>query len=321
MRRGDDAHVDLGGLRGADGLERTLLQDSQELYLKVGTHVAYLVEEDRSAVGDREPAFTMFERIREGAFDMPEEFGLEEFLGNRAAVDGDQSAIRPAAVVVERARDQFFAGPALACDEDGALCVGDLFDKGQRASEADTLSNDAVEFMTRAELALQVAVFGFQPTVLDGLRDEPSNHVESILFEGFFEIPERTRLQGLERVLRRVVPGHDDTGEVGLDFEDLPDEFEAVDAGHLNVAENEIDGFGRNLLESFGRVPRHQDFEARAMKNALDRAAIEFFVVDDEHAIFLQGDSPRSGGGAASVGEPRCIRQISASRDRLRPIR
>ena len=125
--------------------------------------------------------------------------------------------------------------------------------------------------------------------MLDGLLDEPSNNVESVLLEGLFEIPERTRLQGFDRVLGCVVARHHDTGQIGLDFMDLADELEAVDAGHLNIAEHEIDRCSRDQLECFDRIRGHQDVIADAPQDALDRAAIEFLVIDDENVVLLQG--------------------------------
>src|SRR3546814_19886953 len=40
---------------------------------------------------------------------MPEEFGFDEFAGNRAAVDRGKGLARPDAFVVDRAGDQFLA--------------------------------------------------------------------------------------------------------------------------------------------------------------------------------------------------------------------
>ena len=84
---------------------------------------------------------------------------------------------------------------------------------------------------------------------------------------------------------------------------DLTDQLEAVDAGHLDVAEHEIDGFSRDQLERFDRIRGHQYVVADAPQDAFDRAAIEFLVIDDEDVILLQGWSPLSGGGGRSVGD------------------
>src|SRR5439155_25580062 len=52
----EDAHVDLQGAVAADPLELALLQDAQDLGLRLRPHVADLVEEERPAVGDLELA-------------------------------------------------------------------------------------------------------------------------------------------------------------------------------------------------------------------------------------------------------------------------
>ena len=64
VRRGDDAHVDLDRLAAADPLELALLQDAQQLDLHVQRELADLVEEQRAAVGQLEPAQPARHRAR-----------------------------------------------------------------------------------------------------------------------------------------------------------------------------------------------------------------------------------------------------------------
>ena len=54
--RRDDAHVDLLRALRAERLELALLEHAQQLGLERRAHRADLVEEDRAAVGEREPA-------------------------------------------------------------------------------------------------------------------------------------------------------------------------------------------------------------------------------------------------------------------------
>jgi hypothetical protein len=93
-----------------------------------------------------------------------------------------------------------------------------------------------------------MSVFGFQATVFNGLCDELSHDIEAVVFEGFFEVPERARLKGLDGILRCVVPGHHDAGQVRFDLVNLAHEFQPVDPGHLDVTEHEIDLVVGNLL-------------------------------------------------------------------------
>ena len=52
--------------------------------------------------------------VRECALHVPEEFGLEQFLGNGAAVDRNHGRALAPAVVVQCAREELLAGAALA---------------------------------------------------------------------------------------------------------------------------------------------------------------------------------------------------------------
>ena len=56
MGRGHDAHVDLHRRRPADALEPPLLEHAEELHLQGRRQLAHLVEEERAAVRQLEPA-------------------------------------------------------------------------------------------------------------------------------------------------------------------------------------------------------------------------------------------------------------------------
>ena len=51
---GDDAHIDLAACRVTQRREFALLDDAQQLRLRLGRDVADLIEKDRAAVGDFE---------------------------------------------------------------------------------------------------------------------------------------------------------------------------------------------------------------------------------------------------------------------------
>ena len=78
MRRRDDAHVDRERLGAADALERALLEHAQQLGLRLGRHVADLVEEDRAAVRGLEAADAARVGAGERALLVAEELALEE---------------------------------------------------------------------------------------------------------------------------------------------------------------------------------------------------------------------------------------------------
>src|SRR3712207_1532347 len=100
VRRRDDSHVHAYRARAADALERSLLQDAQELRLKHGRQLADFVEEERAAVRDFELALLLRERARERAALVPEQLRLQQSLRQRRAVYRDEGALAPAAVLV-----------------------------------------------------------------------------------------------------------------------------------------------------------------------------------------------------------------------------
>ena len=88
--RGDDAHVDRLLVAAAEAAERALLQHAQQLDLRRRRHLGDLVEEQRAAVGELEAALPPLGGAGERALLVAEDLALEQRLGNRRAVDGDE---------------------------------------------------------------------------------------------------------------------------------------------------------------------------------------------------------------------------------------
>ena len=90
---GDDAHVDADQFRAADHPEGAVLEHAQEVALALGGEVADFVQEERAAVGQLKPAGLVGDRAGEGAFDVAEQFGFEQLLGQGGAIDGDERLV------------------------------------------------------------------------------------------------------------------------------------------------------------------------------------------------------------------------------------
>ena len=83
-------------MRFAHAFELALLQHAQQLHLQRRAHRAHLVEEQRALVRLLEPALAIADGTCERAADVAEEFGFEQRLGNRTAVDRDKTVARGA---------------------------------------------------------------------------------------------------------------------------------------------------------------------------------------------------------------------------------
>src|SRR5205814_10275422 len=85
--------------------DESVLQKAEELDLKRGGDLADLVEKERAAVRARERAAAVLARVGEGAARSAEQLGLEQRVGNRAAVQSDERPAAARADVVDRLRD------------------------------------------------------------------------------------------------------------------------------------------------------------------------------------------------------------------------
>ncbi len=113
----DQAHIHLHRRRTPDALELALLQHAQQLGLKRGRDVTDLVQEQGAAVRHLEAALALPLGAGERAFFVPEEFALQQRLGQRRAVDADKGFALARRQAVDGSGDHFLAGAALAAQQ------------------------------------------------------------------------------------------------------------------------------------------------------------------------------------------------------------
>src|SRR5437667_1954650 len=161
VRRGDEADVDLDRLRTPDPLELLLLQDAQQLRLKLERDLADLVEEQRAAVGHLEAADLLGDGAGEGAPLVPEELALEEAGRNRGAVELHERAVAAVASVVDGPREQLLARARFAEKQDRRIGRCDDLHLLERPAQCGTVADDVLERLLVPNLALEVqALFG-----------------------------------------------------------------------------------------------------------------------------------------------------------------
>src|SRR5262249_11516459 len=119
IRCGEDAHVDGARAATADRTDLARFERAQQLRLKLERQLADFLEEERSAVCFFEDASARVRRAGERAALVAEELALDQARGDRAAVDGDERAVRARRLRVQRAREHFFSDAALAFEEHG----------------------------------------------------------------------------------------------------------------------------------------------------------------------------------------------------------
>ncbi len=87
---------------------------------------------------------------------MAEQLALEQPRGDGGAVELDEGAVLAAAVVVDGAGDEFFAGAGLAQQQDGGVAWGDGLDELEDVAERGAVADDLVEVQLGADLVFEV---------------------------------------------------------------------------------------------------------------------------------------------------------------------
>src|SRR5205807_2285532 len=109
---------------------------------------------------------------REAAFDVPEQLGLDQLLGNRGAIDFDKGLIAAKARGVQRASHQLFSRPAFSVNQDTPV---------RRSGKRNLLPQRpdryavSVQLGASAKLFPEAAVLQFKPVNFKGIFDNQNN--------------------------------------------------------------------------------------------------------------------------------------------------
>ena len=129
VRRRNHAHIRRAGdPLGAHLLNLSRLEEPEEEALHAQRHLSDLVEEDRAAGCHFELPRLVAVRAGKAPLDVPEQFGLEQRLGNAGAIDRHERGTRARARREDRPRDDFLADAALAGDKHLGVRARDALD-------------------------------------------------------------------------------------------------------------------------------------------------------------------------------------------------
>ena len=110
-----------------------------EAGLGLEAHVADLVQEERSAVGQEELALLVLDGVGRVALEVAEELAFDQLVGEGGAVDLDEALVAAPALLMDEAGDELLARPVLAGEEDPAVGRGGLLDLGSRRRRSAAL--------------------------------------------------------------------------------------------------------------------------------------------------------------------------------------
>jgi hypothetical protein len=124
-----------------------------------GGQLADFIEEQGAVAGCLEFSFSHSDGAGVRTFLVSEELAFKQCLRDCGAVDGDEGTFVSRTALMDRTRDNFFAGAALSPDQHGGIT---LRDAGDELTQLVNLFAFANEVAGRVELLFQALVLGAQ---------------------------------------------------------------------------------------------------------------------------------------------------------------
>lgn len=143
VRRSDDTYIDLDGAASTDAFDALFLEEPKEFNLKRRWKFTDFIQEQGSARGRLDATDALGVRAREGAFFVAEQFALEERLGDRSAVDGNEGRIFSHTAAMDCQGGHLFSGPTFTKDQDGRIRSRDLPDGREHVEHTLTRSEQS----------------------------------------------------------------------------------------------------------------------------------------------------------------------------------
>ena len=217
---------------------------------------------------------------------MAEEFAFDQFARNGGHVDGNEGTVAAAAVVVQRAGDEFLAGAAFAGDHHRE--VG-LHQAGQHTVDVLHGGRAADQRIFR----LPRAAGGQRRLARCGHRaiDDTDQFVQ---IEGLGEIFVGAAFGRGDRSLQRVLRAHHHDGYVGPDTLDAGDQVEGVFVGHHHIGDDEVALALADPAPKCRRVAGGADVVADAPERLVENGADCCIVVGEENGSAWHLCSPVS---------------------------
>ncbi len=298
----DHPHVDGHGPRPPYRFELLLLEDAEDLGLRLQGHVPDLIEEQRPPVGQLELAFLGGEGAREGAPGMAEELALDELLGDGRAVDLDEGSGRPQALGVDGPRHQLLAGAVLTEDQHPPVAGGRLGDDASEGAEGGALPYHGVALL---DLLLEGAVLRLEAPLAERVLDH-----EQRLLEGERLLDEvlGAHAHRLDRGLDGAVAGDHDHRHLGIEGADAGQGLEPVHLRQPHVEQQQVVAPALQRLQA-GLAALHRLHEvAFVAQDAGQGGPDPALVVHDQdgfaHGHLTRAGPPRSARPAAGCPRP-----------------
>jgi len=190
-----------------------------------------------------------------------EEFALNEGVGDGGAVDAYEGAGSAMAAQMDCHGDQFLACAGLAGDQDGAFGGSHPVDARIDILHDGTCADHAVAVH---DLGGHPAVFLLQPPPSQGAFHSQQHPFQ---IDRLFEKIERPQPGRLDGTVDRGMAGDDHQRQARRQIGRLFEHLHAIQTGHGEVDETDVQPPGGDLLDRFVTVARHHDLVLLALQH------------------------------------------------------
>ncbi len=278
MRSRKHAHIHGDCLAPAQPLEALFLEHAEQLHLRAGRHVADFIQENGAMVGLLEAADALAGGPGERAAFMAEKFAFQQRFRNGRAVDGHKGRVGPVAVLVNGAGDQLLARAGLPADEYIHRLGGNAADFLVDVLHGRALPHNGI---ARGARLPQRHRLGHQPVALD----RPADQVQQLgNFEGFEQVIVRTEFRRLNGRLGGAKGRDQDDRQPLLNGVQLPHEFQAAQARHLEIGYHHVEHPAHGARQPFIAAGLHRHLVAFVLHDTRERVHNAGVVVNEQDA-------------------------------------
>src|SRR5271157_33878 len=275
---GNQADIHLLDLGRADALNLAVLDDAQQLGLHGQGSFPHFIQEHGAPVSVLEQSRACVRGPGEGAAHMAEQLALQERINQCGTVAHCQALLAHRADLMDGAGNELFARAGGTYEENVGVVAGNLAGKIEDFEHGRAFANDAVEFQVLQELLLQRA--DAAPLIVES-RNIVEGALQAHMIHGFGQKVGGAAANGFQRVVQRVVGGHDNDVQAGIAAQRAVQKLKGLRILQMNAGQDQAAATGADKAESFLRIARGDGLIAEIGNQRGERIALEGFVVID----------------------------------------
>ena len=267
----------------ADGFDGAFLKRAQQLDLRGQRQLAHLVQKQRAAMGLDELAHVPFGGAGERTLLVAEQNGLDEIVGDRATIDGDERLCLALAAAMDGAREHLLADAGFTFDQHGNRGVRRLL----RGAHDGCHGLGAGDDIGEGEPALAAMPDALQFALeRGGVESIAQRNLKSLQADRLDHEIGRTCAHRRDHVVDAAVGGLHDDGNAEAGLTDFRQYAHAVEAGHDEIEDDTVNGWrlGGGEGGDRGVAGVHDDrLIAAFLHHVLDQPAGYSVVVGDQN--------------------------------------